>query len=262
MISGPWIASSGLATGAPRGRPCPWQDTQTILSQFGAYRRRAVVAYRTSVRGGIAHGHQPGLQGGGLLRSHRGWGPSRLSVGAERPSKETKKSSGAVPSWKTITARSPPPPPNALVLRSTRSSPGFAGKWPPLHSPRRGPDLGPLPHPGRDPLSLDRSPWPPLGPIRGLHPSAILKGTWRTALAVEEWGGRYEDLDPPDRRGEPPEPVTRPCPILVSPSGSAAQRPYDSKDPAPLTPSTPRPTARPAQTVRPPRTVLSPQFGV
>jgi REP element-mobilizing transposase RayT len=65
----PWTGHSALLGPVPR----PWQDTRTILRQFGPTPARARVAYRTFVAAGVPRGHRPEFQGGGLLRSQRGW---------------------------------------------------------------------------------------------------------------------------------------------------------------------------------------------
>ena len=65
----PWAGHSALLGTVPR----PWQETATILAQFGATRRRAITAYRTFVAEGFPQGRRPDLQGGGLLRSQGGW---------------------------------------------------------------------------------------------------------------------------------------------------------------------------------------------
>jgi hypothetical protein len=65
----PWTGHSGLLGTVPR----PWQDTQTILAQFGPTPSRARKAYQAFIADGIPQGHRPDLQGGGLLRSHGGW---------------------------------------------------------------------------------------------------------------------------------------------------------------------------------------------
>jgi len=65
----PWTGHSALLGSVPRS----WQDTQTILTQFGATRRRAIPAYRAFVAEGLPHGRRPELQGGGLVRSLGGW---------------------------------------------------------------------------------------------------------------------------------------------------------------------------------------------
>jgi hypothetical protein len=51
----------------------PWQDTATILGQFGATPGRARRAYHAFVAAGMQQGRRADLQGGGLVRSHGGW---------------------------------------------------------------------------------------------------------------------------------------------------------------------------------------------
>ena len=65
----PWTGHSALLGGVSR----PWQDTQTILAQFGPTLPRGRHAYRVFVGAGGAQGRRPEFQGGGLLRSHGGW---------------------------------------------------------------------------------------------------------------------------------------------------------------------------------------------
>ena len=65
----PWTGHSALLGTVPRA----WQDTQTILAQFGPTPRRARKAYHTFVAAGLPQGRRPDLQGGGLLRSQGGW---------------------------------------------------------------------------------------------------------------------------------------------------------------------------------------------
>jgi REP element-mobilizing transposase RayT len=65
----PWTGHSALLGTVPRA----WQDTQTILAEFGPTPRRARHAYHTFVATGIPQGRRPELQGGGLLRSQGGW---------------------------------------------------------------------------------------------------------------------------------------------------------------------------------------------
>ena len=64
-----WTGHSALLGTVPR----PWQETATILAQFGPTRRRALHAYRTFVAEGIPRGRRPEFQGGGLIRSLGGW---------------------------------------------------------------------------------------------------------------------------------------------------------------------------------------------
>jgi hypothetical protein len=69
LKSFPWSGHSALLGTVPR----PWQETQTILAQFGASPRRARAAYRAFVAAGVSRGRRPELQGGGLRRSLGGW---------------------------------------------------------------------------------------------------------------------------------------------------------------------------------------------
>jgi REP element-mobilizing transposase RayT len=65
----PWTGHSALLGTVPRS----WQDTQTILAQFGPTIPRARTAYQQFVQAGLRQGRRPELQGGGLLRSQGGW---------------------------------------------------------------------------------------------------------------------------------------------------------------------------------------------
>jgi len=65
----PWTGHSALLGTVPR----PWQETATILTQFGASHGRVRAAYRTFVADGIPQGRRPEFQGGGLVRSLGGW---------------------------------------------------------------------------------------------------------------------------------------------------------------------------------------------
>ena len=58
----------------------PWQDTETILAQFGGGRGVARRRYRTFVQEGIRHGRRAELIRGGLMRRIEGWG-ERPGVG-------------------------------------------------------------------------------------------------------------------------------------------------------------------------------------
>jgi REP element-mobilizing transposase RayT len=76
----PWTGHSALLGTVPR----PWQDTQTILSQFGPTIPQARKAYEAFVAAGLSQGRRPDLQGGGLLRSQGGWrGVAELRRGRE-----------------------------------------------------------------------------------------------------------------------------------------------------------------------------------
>ncbi len=48
-------------------------DRDTVLSEFGGTRKKAIGAYRQFVREGISEGRNPALTGGGLIRSRGGW---------------------------------------------------------------------------------------------------------------------------------------------------------------------------------------------
>ncbi|HTX54573.1 MAG TPA: transposase, partial [Candidatus Baltobacteraceae bacterium] len=65
----PWTGHSALCGTVPR----PWQDTQTILTQFGPTPARARRAYRAFLAAGLSQGQRRELQGGGLVRSLGGW---------------------------------------------------------------------------------------------------------------------------------------------------------------------------------------------
>jgi hypothetical protein len=65
----PWTGHSALLGSVPR----PWQDTHTILAQFGPTASRARSAYQAFIAAGRTRGRRPELQGGGLLRSQGGW---------------------------------------------------------------------------------------------------------------------------------------------------------------------------------------------
>ncbi len=158
----PWTGHSALLGTVPR----PWQETATILAQFGATRRRAVTAYRAFVAAGIAHGRRPELQGGGLLRSHGGW----AAVTALRRGREAYQgderilgSSDFVEGYRRAVAAAPPTSPPS---RSPPSSPGSADTW---ASPRpRWPEVAerrPSPGPGPAwPISGWKSLAAPAGP--------------------------------------------------------------------------------------------------
>jgi putative transposase len=65
----PWTGHSALLGAIAR----PWQDTATILAQFGRTLTRVRRTYQAFVAEGLPQGHRPDLQGGGLLRSLGGW---------------------------------------------------------------------------------------------------------------------------------------------------------------------------------------------
>jgi putative transposase len=64
----PWTGHSALLGVVPRS----WQETATILAQFGPTVGRARKAYRAFVAAGVPQGRRPEYQGGGLVRSAGG----------------------------------------------------------------------------------------------------------------------------------------------------------------------------------------------
>jgi putative transposase len=52
----------------------PWQDAEYVLSLFGKRVSTCRKKYRRFVQKGVEQGRQPGLTGGGLVRSSGGWG--------------------------------------------------------------------------------------------------------------------------------------------------------------------------------------------
>jgi hypothetical protein len=69
----PWSGHSVLLGTVSR----PWQDTRTILAQFGPRIGRARHAYRAFVAAGRPEGRRREFQGGGLVRSAGGWAAVR-----------------------------------------------------------------------------------------------------------------------------------------------------------------------------------------
>jgi len=184
----PWSGHSALLGNVPR----PWQDTRTILSQFGPTPRRAWTAYRAFVADGSPQGHRRDLQGGGLLRSLGGWG----GLTALRRGRETYLGDARVLGSSDFVeqlqreAASPFPPPPAWSLETLRArvcahvgtTPAAlqgGGRLPAVTRARAGiaylwvEFLG---RPGR-----------PLGPGLGLHPAAVYPAARRGAAGAREW---------------------------------------------------------------------------
>jgi REP element-mobilizing transposase RayT len=184
----PWTGHSALLGAVPR----PWQDTATILAQFGATRRRAIVAYRAFVAAGIPQGRRPELQGGGLLRSHGGWaGLAALRRGREAYLGDTRilGSPAFVDTLQRAVAAGHPAPARlsleALVARVCRHvgvAPGAllgGGRTPACTRARAGIAylwVEVLGGPGR-----------PLAPHLGVHPSAIPKAARRGTADAAAW---------------------------------------------------------------------------
>jgi hypothetical protein len=55
------------------GRPCPWQETASVLRLFDEHARHARRRYKTFVAEGVTQGRRLDLVGGGLIRSAGGW---------------------------------------------------------------------------------------------------------------------------------------------------------------------------------------------
>lgn len=65
----PWSGHQAIIDKAKH----PWMDIDTVLSQFGNTKRKAINEYRRFVQEDIGKGQNPLLTGGGLIRSHGGW---------------------------------------------------------------------------------------------------------------------------------------------------------------------------------------------
>jgi REP element-mobilizing transposase RayT len=185
----PWTGHSALLGRLAR----PWQDTQTILAQFGPTPARARQAYRTFVADGVPLGRRPDLQGGGLIRSLGGWqAVQQLRRGREAYQGDERilGSSEFVEGCRRAAEAGAAPRPSrigleALVARVCRHV-GVAadtllggGRRPALTQARTGiaylwtEILG---RPGR-----------PLAPFLGVHPSAVPKAARRGASAAPAW---------------------------------------------------------------------------
>jgi REP element-mobilizing transposase RayT len=184
----PWTGHSALLGTVPRA----WQDTATILAQFGPTRRRAIRAYRAFVAEGIPQGRRAEFQGGGLLRSHGGW----AAVAALRRGREAYQgderilgSSDFVEGYRCGVAAATPTPPrlslDALIARICRhvgvppTALAGGGRTPALTRARAGIAylwVEVLGRPGRA-----------LASALGVHSSAIPKAARRGARAAVAW---------------------------------------------------------------------------
>jgi len=185
----PWTGHSALLGRVSR----PWQDSATILAQFGPRARRARTGYEAFVQEGIARGRRPELQGGGLRRSYGGWqGVAALRRGREAYASDERilgRSAFVEQCRRVVAAGAPPPPPRlalaALVPRVCRAvGIGAAaltggGRRPAVSQARAGiaylwtVRLG---HPGR-----------PLAPVLGVHPAVVYQAARRGAEAAARW---------------------------------------------------------------------------
>jgi putative transposase len=184
----PWTGHSAVLGAVPRS----WQDTATILMQFGATRRRAVPAYRAFVAEGIAAGRRPEFQGGGLRRSQGGW----AAVTALRRGREAYQgderilgSSDFVEGYRRAVAATSPAPsgfaPAPLMARVCRhvgvapTALAGGGRTRPMTRAREGiaylwtTVLG---HPGR-----------PLAAVLGIRPQNVYRAAAQGRTAAAEW---------------------------------------------------------------------------
>jgi REP element-mobilizing transposase RayT len=193
----PWTGHSALLGAVPR----PWQDTRTILAQFGAPPARARRAYRAFVAAGLPQGRRPELQGGGLLRSLGGW----TGLAALRRGREAYLGDARVLGSSAFVAAVQ----RELGPRGQRLRPactletlcaricahvGIApaalqggGRPPAVSRARAGIAylwVERLGHPGR-----------PLAPLLGIHPAVVYQAARRGAAQAPEWDRLLGRLD-------------------------------------------------------------------
>jgi REP element-mobilizing transposase RayT len=65
----PWSGHSAIVGKANRS----WMDIDTVLSQFGEKKKRALLEYRRFIMEEFGQDRKPELTGGGLIRSQGGW---------------------------------------------------------------------------------------------------------------------------------------------------------------------------------------------
>jgi hypothetical protein len=184
-----WTGHSALLGRVAR----PWQDTTTVLAQFGRARARARAAYRAFVAAGIPQGRRPEFQGGGLLRSLGGWqavtalrrgreaylGDERIlgSSGFVEQLRRTVTDGDTAPRSRITLAtlvarvcRHVGVRPDALIAggrtrRASRAREGIAYLWTTV-----------LGHPGR-----------PLGPVLGIRPQNVYRAASQGEAAATGW---------------------------------------------------------------------------
>jgi len=110
LARSPWTGHSALLGTVPR----PWQDTQTILAQFGPTPARARRAYRAFVAAGVPQGRRPEFQGGGLIRSLGGWQAVAAQRRASPPVTADARILGAGPFVEAVLRQAPAVPPADL----------------------------------------------------------------------------------------------------------------------------------------------------
>jgi REP element-mobilizing transposase RayT len=185
----PWTGHSALLGTVPR----PWQDTRTVLAQFGPTTARARKAYRALVAAGLPQGRRPDLQGGGLIRGLGGW----QAVAALRRGREAYRGDERVLGSSAFVAqlqraveateapRGPQLALEPLVARVCRhvglprEALGGGGRRTAVQQARAGLAylwVEVLGHPGR-----------PLAPLLGVQPAAIPKAARRGAKEAPVW---------------------------------------------------------------------------
>lgn len=185
----PWTGHSALVGIVAR----PWQESATILAQFGPSVARARRAYRAFVAAGVSQGRRPEYQGGGLVRSVGGW----AELAALRRAKEAVAGDARVLGggdfverlWREVERTHYPQPPRlslttlvAPVCRQTGVTPeelagggrraavtrardGIAHLW-----------VGKLGQSGRQ-----------LAPVLGIAPQSVYRAAARGATRAAEW---------------------------------------------------------------------------
>ncbi len=185
----PWTGHSARLETVSR----PWQETATILAQFGPTGARARKAYRAFVAAGVPQGRRPEVQGGGLVRSAGGW----AEVGAMRRTKEAIAGDAWVLGggefverlWREAqdAPRLQPPRPTlesviARVCRHTATTPeevAGGGRRPAVTHAREGIThlwVGALGQSGRR-----------LAPVLGVAPQSVYRAAARGAARAVEW---------------------------------------------------------------------------
>ncbi|MBI2164351.1 MAG: transposase, partial [candidate division NC10 bacterium] len=171
----------------------PWQDTRTILRQFGPTSPRARRAYRAFVADGIPQGRRPDLQGGGLLRSLGGW----AAVAALRRGREAYAGDERIlgsPAFVDQLRREAESAHPARARRLALAT--LVGRV----CAHLGIDPAALQGGGRTPavtraragiayLWVERlgRPGRPLAPVLGLHPAVVYQAARRGAAQAQEW---------------------------------------------------------------------------
>ena len=185
----PWTGHSALLGTVPR----PWQDTATILTQFGPTPARARRAYRAFLREGSPQGRRPEFQGGGVLRSLGGWaGLAALRRGREAYLGDARVlgSSAFVaalhreggPRVQRLVPACALEPLCAAVCAYVGIAPAVlqgGGRAPAIASARAGIAylwVERLGRPGR-----------PLAPVLGVHPAVVYQAARRGAAQAREW---------------------------------------------------------------------------